>query len=101
MRNRARRFAYKKDDDTPGPADYDPKIRGKKTPRPDLTVPPGKGRLYACRTPYTFGVSAPSIPTRIDENGYTLDSHGDIAKVSADDHDTTLGPAFYDVSTVS
>lgn len=100
MRNKALRFGYKKEDDTPGPADYDPKIRTRKTPRPDLTVPPGKGRLYVCKTPYTYGVSPPSIPTHIDENGYTIDAQGDIRKVPADDHDCTLGPAFYAVSTV-
>lgn len=84
----------------PGPADYDPKKPAKKTPRLDPTPIPGKGRLYMCRTPYTHGISAPSIPTRIDENGYTVNTNGDILKALPDDHDTTLGPAYYDAPQV-
>lgn len=99
MQNKAKRFVYKVDD-TPGPMAYDPKIRTKKCPKLDPTPIPGKGKLYMCRVPYSTDANGPSIPSRIDENGYEV-VNGRVVKVPPDDRDHTLGPAFYDVPPVN
>lgn len=99
MKNKAKRFVYKASD-TPGPMAYDPKIRSKKCPKIDPTPISGKGKLYMCRVPYSSDVKGPSVPTRIDENGYDIAS-GTLIKVAPNDYDNTLGPAFYKVPRVN
>ena len=60
----------------------------------------GVGKLYLCPPPRLNLVVGPSVPTRIDENGYDFTEHGDLVKVPPDEHDNSLGPAFYDVKYV-
>lgn len=99
LRNKAKRLRDLKSD-TPGPAEYDPKIQKKGC----KYIPPpvhGTGNLYVCRVPYTITVSAPSIPTQINENGYDITVDDDIVQIPPDDHDRTRGPAYYNVPTVS
>ncbi|KAI4465435.1 shippo-1-related [Holotrichia oblita] len=84
--------------DTPGPTAYNPQKIPKKKPLASNLPPPGKGKLYVCRPP-RISNTAPSIPTRIDENGYHIDERGDLQKNSPDEYDTSLGPAFYHVHT--
>lgn len=60
----------------------------------------GKGRLYH-RVVLGSKGAGPSVPTKINENGYWLDHEGNLYRVSPDVHDTTLGPAFYHISEVS
>ncbi|KAJ8977156.1 hypothetical protein NQ317_015479 [Molorchus minor] len=95
-RNKAERFIYD-DSCTPGPANYNAKLP--KCNRIDPTPIPGKGRLYACRVPYTIQASAPSVPTKIDANGYEIDEDDNIVKIPPDEHDRTMGPAYYHVNT--
>lgn len=99
MRNKAKRFIYK-NDGTPGPTAYDPKIRTKKCPKLDPTPIAGKGKLYMCRVPYSAGPEGPSVPTHIDENGYDITMEDQLIKVPPNYHDRSLGPAFYDVPPV-
>ncbi|XP_057671943.1 sperm-tail PG-rich repeat-containing protein 2-like [Diorhabda carinulata] len=54
-------------------------------------------KLYACRVPYTLVGTGPSIPTKINENGYDVGPYGDVTPIPPTDHDTTLGPARYSV----
>ncbi|KAJ8958928.1 hypothetical protein NQ318_019698 [Aromia moschata] len=91
-RNRAQRFVYQ-ESDTPGPSDYDAKPP--KCVQVDPRPIPGKGRLYACRVPFTIHASAPSIPTEVDANGYDLDEDGNIVKIPLDERDKSIGPAYY------
>nr|XP_022901360.1 sperm-tail PG-rich repeat-containing protein 2-like [Onthophagus taurus] len=93
LRNRAKR-GENFFDLGPGPSDYDPKLL-KRQPAPDPR-PPCRGRLYLC-TPPKAELTVPSIPTKIDENGYYIDDNGVVVKNPPDEHDTTLGPAYYDV----
>lgn len=37
----------------------------------------------------------------MNENGYRLDDEGNLFRIPPDLHDTSLGPAFYDISEVS
>lgn len=99
MQNKAERFRHSIED-SPGPADYDPrKPENKKYLDP--TPIPGKGRLYVCRTPYTLQASAPSIPTRLDENGYYIDEDDCLVKIPANLRDENIGPGSYDLPSVS
>ncbi|KAF5303019.1 hypothetical protein FQR65_LT08348 [Abscondita terminalis] len=80
---------------TPGPANYDAKPREKGC----KCSPPlhGKGRLYLCRVPFTNTISAPSVPTRIDQNGYNVDQFGNTVKNPATVYDISRGPAYYNI----
>lgn len=51
--------------------------------------------------PFNSGVCPPSVPTRIDENGYLVTEDNDLIKRPPNEHDNTLGPAYYDVPMVS
>nr|XP_023024471.1 sperm-tail PG-rich repeat-containing protein 2-like [Leptinotarsa decemlineata] len=92
-RNTAERFVSTINDN-PGPGEYDPK-------RPkcssDISRPIGRGRLYVCRMPYTLKGTGPSVPTKINANGYFVNESGDTIPLPPDCHDTSLGPAFYNV----
>lgn len=99
IQNKSQRTLYVPND-TPSPTAYNPQKITKKQPHVSHLPPPGKGKLYVCRPP-RFSNTAPSIPTRIDENGYYIDEYGNLQKNSPDEYDTTLGPAFYHVNTVS
>ncbi|XP_044267373.1 sperm-tail PG-rich repeat-containing protein 2-like [Tribolium madens] len=82
IKNRAPRFVYKADD-TPAPTKYNPKpIQcGKKK----LKLDPTKPKVYVCAVPYSSTVTAPSIPSKVDENGYEIDEEGKIVKVPPDE----------------
>ncbi|GJQ70540.1 putative sperm-tail PG-rich repeat protein [Trypoxylus dichotomus] len=82
--------------DSPGPAAYSPKDIKRKPPSSSVR-PPGRGKLYLCKPP-RLAQSAPSIPTRVDENGYYFDENGVLVKSLPDEYDTTLGPAFYSIN---
>ncbi|KAK9732068.1 Sperm-tail PG-rich repeat [Popillia japonica] len=97
IQNKSQRTLYVPND-TPSPTAYNPQKITKKQPHVSHLPPPGKGKLYVCRPP-RFSNTAPSIPTRIDENGYYIDEYGNLQKNSPDEYDTTLGPAFYHVNT--
>ncbi|XP_017778545.1 PREDICTED: sperm-tail PG-rich repeat-containing protein 2-like [Nicrophorus vespilloides] len=85
--------------DSPGPGTYDPKPIRKKIPKV-LSKTAFKGRrLYVCPVPYALEDYGPSIPTRIDENGYDINENDKLEKIPANKHDTTMGPAYYKVST--
>lgn len=60
----------------------------------------GIGKLYLCPPPRYNLVVGPSVPTKIDENGYVVTDDGNLLKVPPDKHDNSLGPAFYDVKDV-
>lgn len=94
---KAKRFQKKDADVFPGPGKYYTAIDPTKCKRMDPTPIPGKGKLYVCRVPYTvFGKGPPSIPTKLDENGYDVKC-GMPFKNPPNEHDQTLGPAFYKV----
>ncbi|KAF5281561.1 hypothetical protein FQA39_LY05096 [Lamprigera yunnana] len=84
----------KLEEDTPGPASYNgtDKRSCKRIPRYR-----GKGKLYVCKVPFTVGISTPSCPTRIDENGYDVDEFGNLYKVPPTQYDPSEGPACYNV----
>ncbi|XP_018318872.1 sperm-tail PG-rich repeat-containing protein 2-like [Agrilus planipennis] len=79
----------------PGPGDYEPKINVCRAVREIK----GKGRVYLCRVPYSHEIGTPSIPTRINENGYNI-INGRLDRIPPDDYDETIGPAFYCVPSV-
>ncbi|CAH1118028.1 unnamed protein product [Phaedon cochleariae] len=92
-RNKAPRFTYS-GADSPGPGAYDPE------PEPPLCPegfkrPPSRGRLYVCRVPYTLKGCGPSVPTKINENGYLLNAEGDVVAIPPTEKE---GAAFYDIS---
>ncbi|XP_019870743.2 sperm-tail PG-rich repeat-containing protein 2-like [Aethina tumida] len=92
LQNRAPRFLDKADDQ-PGPGFYSPE-RAKFCK--DIHNAGGR-RLYANRVEYCFGISAPSIPTRIDENGYDIDQYGMLAKMPPNTRKDYVGPQDYDI----
>lgn len=98
MKSKAKRFVYK-ESDTPGPADYDVK-KPAKCKFIDQTPIPGMGKLYVCKVPLTVGVSAPAIPTHLDENGYDIDENNLLIKIPANSRHGNIGPTSYDVPNV-
>ncbi|CAH0556974.1 unnamed protein product [Brassicogethes aeneus] len=96
LKSKAVRFQPHKWDDTPGPTSYSPEASTKCRQLEEL--PPGKGRLYLCHVDLTCGVSAPSIPSKIDENGYDIDCYGFLDKVPPNPVKEFVGPADYDIT---
>lgn len=95
-----RRFPYREAVwDNPSPTAYDPKIQTKKC-RP-VERKRGVGNLFLCPVPMTYGESAPSIPTKIDENGYLIGEDEELIKIPPTEHDQSLGPAYYEVPQVN
>lgn len=63
--------------------------------------PHGKGKLYLCKVLLGTKNTGPSIPTKVNQNGYWIDSKGNLFRMPPDDHDMSLGPAFYRLNEVS
>lgn len=99
MRNKAKRFVYKHSD-VPPPGTYDPKIPGKRKP-PSSAPPPGKGRVYLCKVPYSSLGSSPSIPTKRDAYGYEIGENGKIIKNVIPPKKQEVGPSSYYIKVVS
>ncbi|XP_069669401.1 sperm-tail PG-rich repeat-containing protein 2-like [Periplaneta americana] len=66
--------------------------------QPWIIKPTSRGKIYVGRVTFDERGSAPSVPTKIDANGYKPASNGTFVKVPPDDNDQTLGPAFYNPS---
>ncbi|KAL3281291.1 hypothetical protein HHI36_004504 [Cryptolaemus montrouzieri] len=99
LRNKAKRFVYKFSD-VPPPGTYDPKLPGKRK-QPSNEPPPGKGRVYFCKVPYSIMGSAPSIPTKRDANGYDIGYLGKLIKNESKSSKTFVGPATYNIKVNS
>lgn len=66
-----------------------------------LKPPPRRTRkLYVCKVPFYNDVKGPSVPSHMDDNGYTVDENDKLIKNPPDVVDTTLGPARYCVNQV-
>lgn len=50
---------------------------------------------------YTTQVCAPSVPSRIDANGYDISEYNVLIKNPPDELHEYIGPGHYDVPTVS
>ncbi|KAK9870626.1 hypothetical protein WA026_008188 [Henosepilachna vigintioctopunctata] len=99
LQNKAKRFVYKISD-TPPPGTYNPKIPEKRK-QPSNVVPPGKGRIYYCRVPYSLLGSAPSIPTKKEADGYDIRPDGRLIKNQVVFKEKSIGPSTYHVKLAS
>uniref|UniRef100_A0A6P7HAA8 Sperm-tail PG-rich repeat-containing protein 2-like isoform X1 n=1 Tax=Diabrotica virgifera virgifera TaxID=50390 RepID=A0A6P7HAA8_DIAVI len=82
---------------SPGPEAYDVKPVKCMTQADRIAGHEKVKKLYVCRVPYTLVGSGPSVPTKLNANGYSVSHFGDVKPIPATYHDTTLGPAFYDM----
>ena len=92
----------------PGPGDYSDYLQSPRVPAATISSkcskpqPTGRLRkLYVCPVPYSLEARGPSIPTKLDENGYEIDENNKLKKLPPYICDTSLGPAYYCVRLVS
>ncbi|GLV37753.1 hypothetical protein CBL_06546 [Carabus blaptoides fortunei] len=57
------------------------------------------GKLYVGPIPYTTQASAPSVPSRMDTNGYDISENNVLIKNPPDELHEYIGPGHYDVPT--
>ncbi|PSN52952.1 hypothetical protein C0J52_03616 [Blattella germanica] len=88
------RFKYMIED-LPGPGDYEIPAAEKPICEPCGKKSCKRGKLHVGRVPYDLRGKGPSVPSKNDRNGFTRTPYGTVVKIPPDDHDETLGPAFY------